>query len=54
MYIFNLILMDGKLTQLQRASFDGSLKEKEIVVVLVPLIDKFSTYKNQSHLAVFF
>ena len=54
MYIFNLILMDGKSTQLQHTSFDGSLKEKEIVVVLVPLIDKFSIYKNQSHLAVFF
>ena len=54
MYIFNLILMNGKSTQLQRTSFDGSLKEKEIVVVLVPLIDKFSINKNQSHLAVFF
>ena len=27
MYIFDIILMDGKLTQLQRASFDVFLKK---------------------------
>ena len=40
MYIFNTISIDGKLTQLQVASscvFD----RQKIVVVLVPLIDKF-------------
>ena len=36
--------MDGKLTQLERASFDVFLKDKKNMVVLVPLIDKFSLF----------
>ena len=36
--------MDGKLTQLQRASFDVFLKDKKKLVVLVPLIEKFSLF----------
>ena len=40
MYIVDIISMDEKATQLQRASFDLFLKKK-IVVALVSLIDKF-------------
>ena len=43
MYIFNIILMHGKSTQLQPASF-AFFRRQKIVVVLVPLIDKFSIY----------
>ena len=42
--ISNIISMDGKTMQLQRDSFDILLKDEKIVVVLVPLIDKFSIF----------
>ena len=41
MYTFDIILMDEKLTQLQRSPFELFLK---IMVVSLPLIDKFSTF----------
>ena len=40
MHIFDIILIHGKSTQLQRASFVFHKRQK-IVVILVPLIDKF-------------
>ena len=40
MYIFDILLMHGKSTQLQCASF-VFLKRQKIVVFLVPLTDKF-------------
>ena len=46
MYIFNIILMDGKSTQFQRVSFDVFLKDKKSWVVLVPLTDKFSLFQK--------
>ena len=41
MYTFDIILMDEKLTQLQRSPFELFLK---IMVVSLPLIDKFSIF----------
>ena len=47
MYIFDIISMDGKLKQLERASFDVFLKGRQkIVLFLVLLIDKFSKFRK--------
>ena len=54
MYIFNMILMDGKSTKLQRTFFDVSLKDKKSLWFQRPLLISFQYFENASRLAVSF